>query len=284
MALTHCPYCGHVVSTTAERCPSCGAPVTREVSEPVETPPAFAENKPQPVNNNEPDYGMEDSHAGRNIMLVVVALLLAGAGVFWYFQQSKPNEPQSVWETMDNDTIAVDDTIMCDNASMDYAIAEDTCVAEPEEILEISGQVGNGSKQLLATYRYGDLQRKYYWNRDNSQLSIYDENGTCLKKHNLGDIFISSIEAENGIVAKLYNHHVYFVGYNGVGGTTGFNVIFYLTPQEGNGIHVIEDLAEGEKGYKFQKSSVRVRRYDVKSGENGNGYDVDEHWETIPLK
>lgn len=215
----------------------------------------------------------------------LVILILAAVGGYYYYHQSEPNNKEQVTQAMDSTAVAVD------SAMVEDSLCADTCVAEPEETLEIPTQSSRGARHLLATYRYGDLKRDYYYNQNNAQLSIYDENGKCLKKHNLTDnygILMMADDWRNGkrtAVAKLYNHHVYFVGEGG-GSSGDVYTIFYLTPQEGNGIHVI-GYGSGENGYKLQKNSVRVqhmRCINENTAKCCADYEYEKYWETIPLQ
>ena len=218
-------------------------------------------------------------------MLVVLALILllvlAAVGGYYFRQQSGPEDHEFVAAAADS--AAADSAMMGD--SIADTLAEDSPVAEPEETLEISNKAVGKSRQLLATYRYGDLKREYYWDGNNRQLSIYDENGKCLKKHDMEKYnVLYGVEGANGVVAKLYNHHVYFVGSGG--GTMDVYTIFYLTPREGNGIHVIGH-GIGENGYKLQKNSVRVQHLTCINEETAEceaAKEYEKRWETIPLQ
>lgn len=111
MALTHCQFCGHVVSTSAERCPSCGAPLCHEVHEPVETPPVSVEDNPTPppVENNEPDFGVKKGHFTRNIIIALLACVIIFVCVFFVAKMiTEAHRYEAAVESM-YDSVAVDE-------------------------------------------------------------------------------------------------------------------------------------------------------------------------------
>lgn len=76
MALINCQYCGHTVSTTADRCPSCGAPVVAEAPEPPM--PETVEDMPQSQPSFEEAAGetQEKSRKLRSWILFFILLVL----------------------------------------------------------------------------------------------------------------------------------------------------------------------------------------------------------------
>lgn len=71
MAIIHCPYCGHTVSTTADRCPGCGAPVVLEPS--VPEPEVFVPQS-QPTLEDVSEEQEEKNHKLRDWILYFILL------------------------------------------------------------------------------------------------------------------------------------------------------------------------------------------------------------------
>lgn len=99
MALINCPQCGHRISDKATACPKCGYVVNREpekvVFKPIQnnrpaTTPPFPPSVPPVVPSAEPQYDeTPDDNGGRGNglkwLLIVIAVLLVGGGVGYYF-------------------------------------------------------------------------------------------------------------------------------------------------------------------------------------------------------
>lgn len=95
MALTHCQFCGHVVSTTAERCPSCGAPVeivNEAEQEPTEDLselfPTFGQGQEESTSGEstsvEECFEQEGSSSVKRWTVVILVLFFLGIGYMAY--------------------------------------------------------------------------------------------------------------------------------------------------------------------------------------------------------
>lgn len=234
------------------------------------------------------EYDKPKEQGGRStrplVITIVVLLAVIGAlsAALICTHDGKAGNPAPAGSTP-TDTIATDSVAKAEPAD---TAAEEPEMEEIEEGLDIAKIDHNSSKQLLATYWYGDILCKFYWDTGEQQLSICDASGTCLKTHRLEDIFLMT-GAKGGVDARVYNHHVYFVASRGANGAGWVfdNMILYVAPLEDNALHVL--VNECAADYVFSKNSVRVNHPTVSNEETATctaDFEYADHWQTVPLR
>lgn len=102
MALIKCTECGHMISDKAVKCPKCGCPTKVEMVRHQED-----------VARDKPVYYEEESHTNKWLYVVIALLMVAIAGIGYYFYGSNNNKtlkenPKKLFtdsSTVVNDTI-----------------------------------------------------------------------------------------------------------------------------------------------------------------------------------
>lgn len=218
----------------------------------------------------------------RNVLLAIIVVLLVvivvlGAMMI-FSHQGKPSQPAVA------DSTAVDSVVA--EAPVSEPAEKPRPVEDAKETLTVTPQPAEPANvQHLATYKRGDVQREYYWDTENQNLCIYDGKGNCLAKHFLENCF--NMYGEDGITAKLYNHHVYLVGHvNGCGAAWIIDsIIFYLSPLEDNSLTMLVDGCTPD--FQFLENSIRINQPTITNEETASctaEYEYADHWKTIPLR